>query len=688
MKDTNLFVGLLIGFLPVLSHAQTKENNNAVLLHTIGDEIKQYHYSQRSFDDLFAAKTYHVFMNWLDPDQLIFQEKDIAYLKQAGQKIDDELNGADPKFYLQAAVLFRKRLAESQAINKIIFSRPFQFEKTETWTEKQAIGVNYPKNGIEQKNKWERQLKWQALERLNKMPLAEMGRQKAELEVRRILQENMRKKFEGYKSYTDSLFFTYYLKSVLNAADPHSQYYNQREYQEFMGIMGGKRAVFCGVGMRLKQEGGYIKVETVLEDGIAARSGQVAPGDIIVSIGQENGGKQNTAGHTPNEVGGMVVGLEGTSVTLMLKKSASASVRSVTLKRAVLAQPPQWASSLMIDKGDRKIGYLRLPMFYMGERSVARDVLKELKKLKDENAAAIIVDLRDNGGGSYEDVQQIIGSFITNGPTVQVKNADGSVETMPDRDDKIYYDGPLVVMVNNSSASASELYTSAMQDYKRALIIGAPSFGKGTVQGNLDIEQKFKNYNTGITTLNRLDGALWLTQKKFYRISGKSVQLKGITPDVMLPDYLDFQGFREKKYVDALPYDEIKPADYQSWDRYDLAQVKQKFHALVDQNPVFSKLKQNEMLLEKMYQAPMSLEWKKYAATQQKMDALIRESKALSLLKTKLSVNLLGFDEFTFRSEPEMQGRQHLLKSNIERDVMIDLAADAALELAKQEINK
>jgi carboxyl-terminal processing protease len=327
-------------------------------------------------------------------------------------------------------------------------------------------------------------------------------------------------------------------------------------------------------------------------------------------------------------------------------------------------------------------------MFYMGERSVARDVLKELKKLKDENAAAIIVDLRDNGGGSYEDVQQIIGSFITNGPTVQVKNADGSVETMPDRDDKIYYDGPLVVMVNNSSASASELYTSAMQDYKRALIIGAPSFGKGTVQGNLDIEQKFKNYNTGITTLNRLDGALWLTQKKFYRISGKSVQLKGITPDVMLPDYLDFQGFREKKYVDALPYDEIKPADYQSWDRYDLAQVKQKVQALVDQNPVFSKLKQNEMLLEKMYQAPMSLEWKKYAATQQKMDALIRESKALSLLKTKLSVNLLGFDEFTFRSEPEMQGRQHLLKSNIERDVMIDLAADAALELAKQEINK
>jgi carboxyl-terminal processing protease len=569
MKRIMFYLWLLIGFLPITGQAQTKEN--AVLLHTIGTEIKQSHYSQRSFDDPFALKAYHVFMNWLDPDQLIFQKSDIAILEQAGLKIDEELNGADPKFYLQAAGIFRKRVAESQAICKTIFSRPFQFEKPEIWADKQAIGANYPRNSLEQKNKWERQLKWQALERLNKMPLATMGKQKAEAEVRKILQQNTQQKFEGYAGYTDSLLFSYYLKSVLNAADPHSQYYNQQEYQEFMGLMGGKKDVLCGVGMRLKQERGYVKVEAILEGGNAEKSGQIDADDIIVSIGQENGGMKNTAGHTTNEIAGMIIGLEGSSVKLVLKKNATGAAHTVTLKRAVLVQNPAWASSLLIDKDNKKIGYLRLPMFYGGQRSVASDVLKELKKLKDEDAAAIIVDLRNNGGGSFEDVQQIIGAFITNGPTVQVKNADGSVETMPDRDDKIYYDGPLVVMVNSGSASASELYTSAMQDYKRGLIIGTPSFGKGTVQGNLEIEQQFKNYNTWQTTTTRLGGALWLTQKKFYRVSGRSVQLKGITPDVMLPDYLEFQGTRENMFVDALPYDEIKPADYKGWSRFDMA---------------------------------------------------------------------------------------------------------------------
>jgi carboxyl-terminal processing protease len=690
MKKITFFSGLLIGFLPILSHAQTNEKDNALLLHTVGLEIKQYHYSQRTMDDQFAVKTYNVFINWLDPDQIIFQEKDIAALKQAGLNIDEEINGTDPKFYLQVASIFRKRITESQTICKSIFSQPFQFEKPETWSEKQAVGVSYPKNSIEQKNKWSRLLKWRSLERLNKMSLAEMGKQKAEAEVRRILQQNMQKRFEDYAGYTDSFLFTYYLKSILQATDPHSVFFTQPEYEEYMGASRqGKATVFCGLGIQLKQEDGYIKVETVLPGGMAEKSGLIAPGDIIVSIGQEKGERQNTAGHIPNEVASMIVGPEGSPVTLALKKSAAAPTRTVTLKRTPIIRTSEWASSLMIDKTGKQIGYLRLPMFYEGaQRSVGNDVIKELKKLKDEGAEAIIFDLRDDHGGSFAEVQKIIGAFITKGPTVQAKNADGSVETMPDMDANIYYDGPLVVMINSSSASASELFSSAMQDYKRALLIGTPSFGKGTVQGNLDITQKFKNYNSGETVINKLGGGLWLTQKKFYRISGKSVQLKGIAPDVALPDYLEFQASRERMYLDALPYDEIKPANFSAWDRNDMVQAKQKIQAQVDQNPIFNKLKQNEVLLNKMYQAPMSLEWKKYAATQQKMDALIRESKALSLLKTKLSVNLLGFDEFTFRSEPEMQGRQNLLKSSIERDAMIDLAADAALELAKQQINK
>jgi carboxyl-terminal processing protease len=690
MKKIMFFSWLLIGFLPIVSHAQKNDNSNALLLHTIASNIKQYHYSQRSFDDSFAEKTFQVYLNWLDPDQVIFQEKDIADLKQAGLKIDDELNGAEPKFYLQTAAVFRKRVAESQAICKTIFNQPFQFEKPETWNIKPPV-ASYPKNAVEQKNKWARLLKWQAIDRLQKISLAEMGKQKTALNVRNILQQNMKQKFESYATYTDSLLFGYYLKAILAAVDPHSVYFNTEEYQNFLGTKRSEKAVMCGLGMRLKQEGGYMKVETVLEGGVAEKSGQITAGDILVSVGQENGEKQNVAGHTSNEVAGMVVGPKGTSVTLSLKSSAVNTTRTVTLKRAPLVQTPEWASSLLIDKGNKKIGYLRLPRFYGdgGPRYAGADVVKELKKLKDEGAEAIVFDLRDNSGGSFQEVQQVIGAFITNGPTVQTKNANGSVEVMPDLDDKIYYDGPLVVMINAGTASASELYTSAMQDYKRALLIGSPSYGKGTVQGNLAVEQRFTNYVTGETATNNLGGGLWLTQKKFYRISGKSVQLKGITPDIALSNYLEYtDNTRERDQSGPLPYDEIKPADYKNWDRNDVAQPKQKIQGWIDQSSVFGKLKQNEMLLNKMFQAPVSLEWGKFVATQQKMDDLLSECRTLSLLKTKLSVNILGFDESLFNNDPAMRNRQNLLKSSIETDVMIDLATDAALELVKQQVNK
>jgi carboxyl-terminal processing protease len=689
MKKIIFFTWLLIGSLPILSLAQIKGKDNALLLHTIGTNIKQSHYSQRSFDDAFAAKVFQVYINWLDPDQVIFQSTDIADLKQAGLKIDDELNGTDPKFYQEVASVFRKRVAESQAICKAIFSQPFQFEKQDTWLAKPAV-ASYSKNNIDQKNKWTRWLKWQALERMNKMPLAEMGKEKAEAKVRNILQQNMQNNFKEYGGYTDSTFFCHYLKSVLNAVDPHSLYFTQEEYGAWAGTLQGNKEVWCGLGAWLKEESGYVKVERMVVGGAAEKSGLVAPDDIIVSIEQEDGKKENTAGHTIPEIGHMLRGIEGSSVKLVLKKTAMGATRTVTIKRIAFNQEEEYTSSLLINKGGKRIGYLHLPVFYGGaNRSAGKDLMKELQKLKDENASAIIIDLRDNPGGMLQGNMQVIGAFISKGPVVQEKYADGSVEATSDIDDKINYDGPLVVMVNSGTASAAELSSSALQDYKRALIIGTPSFGKGTSQSNVDIAQQFKNYNTGEVTSTKLDGELWLTQRKFYRISGKSVQLKGVTPDIVLPDYLAYQGNkRERDEFGTLPYDEIKPADYKVWNGLDLVQAKQKMQERVDHNPVFTKLKQNAALLNKLYNAPMSLEWKTNSLVEKQMNGLLQECRTLSLLKTKLSVNILASDESLFNSDPGMRRSQNILKSNIEKDIMVDVATDAALELAKQQVKK
>jgi carboxyl-terminal processing protease len=689
MKKIMFFTWLLIGSLPILSPAQTKEKDNVLLLHTIGSSIKQSHFSQRSFDDAFAAKVFQIYMNWLDPNQVVFQEKDISALKEAGLKIDDELNGAAPKFYLEVASVFRKRVGESQAICRNIFSQPFQFEKQETWLAKPGI-ASYSKSDIDQQNKLSRWLKWQALERMNKMPLAEMDKQKAETKVRNILKQNMKKSFEEYSGYTDSTFFCHYLKSVLNAVDPHSIFLTQEEYAEWMGTLQGNNDVWCGLGVWLKEESGYVKVERIVVGGATEKSGLVAVDDIIVSIEQEDGKKENTAGHTISEIGNMFRGIEGSSVKLVLKKTATGTMRTVTIKRAVFNQEEEYTSSLLIDKGGKRIGYLRLPVFYGGGgRSAGRDLIKELQKLKEENASAIIIDLRDNPGGMLQGNMQVIGAFISKGPVVQEKYANGSVEATSDIDDKINYDGPLVVMVNSGTASAAELSSSALQDYKRALIIGTPSFGKGTAQSNVGIEQQFKNYNTGEVTSTKLDGELWLTQRKFYRISGKSVQLKGVTPDIVLPDYLAYQGNkRERDEFGTLPYDEIKPADYKVWNGLDLVHAKQKMQERVNHSPVFAKLKQNAALLNKLYNAPISLQWKTNSLVQKQMDGLLQECRTLSLLKNKLSVNILAFDESLFNSDPGMRRSQNILKSNIEQDIMIDMATDAALELAKQQVKK
>lgn len=453
--------------------------------------------------------------------------------------------------------------------------------------------------------------------------------------------------------------------------------------------MGGAKAAYYGVGVLLKQEGGYLKIGSTIAGGPAAASDQIAAEDILLAVEQEDGKKEATAGHTSYEIVDFILGQEGTKVTLHIRKPDGSS-RAVTLQRAELPQNPQWASSLLIEKDGKKIGYLQLPMFYNGERSCFMDVRREVKKLKAANVEGIIIDLRYNGGGSFQDVSQMIGDFIPSGPKVQIKNRDGNIDTNPDTDGKTIYDGPLVVMVNSESASASELFSSAMQDYKRALIVGSPSFGKGTVQTSQPIVEKIPNFNGGFLYTDPLGGEFWMTVQKFYRINGASVQLKGVTPDVLLPNYLDYTNDRrERDNPNALPYDEIRPIDYTTWNAgYNLADIKGKLQARVSEIPEFKQLLQNQEQLQNIYKYPTNLNWDKYIENQQTINKLLEACRKLQKLNVGQKLSLFTTNASTNAVNIKQQASQNLLKETVETDREVDVAADAIILMANENQNE
>lgn len=671
--------------MPFISVAQQKENNFDKLFHGVANVFKANHYSQRSYNDAFALKLFTQYVDWLDHEQLIFQQPDIAALKQAGLEIDEELNGAPAQFHQKVAAIYRKRVLESENICKTILSKPFHFSKEESWQNPMPGSLNFPANKTEQINKWNRWLKGQVLERLAKMPLKEMGMANAEQVVRRILQENMQKRFTECRHYPDSLYASQYLKMIPFSADPHSAYNTEAEMKAWKSAMSGQQMAYYGVGLPLKEEDGYIKIVSTIAGGAAAASGQIGAGDILLAI-EQNGKKEPVAGHTISEIIYLVIGQEGTKVTLHIRKP-DGNLRAVTLQRAELPQDPQWASSLLIEKEGKKIGYLKLPMFYNGERSCFMDIRREVKKLKAANVNGIIIDLRYNGGGSFVDVSQMIGDFIPSGPKVQIKNRDGNIDSNPDTDGKTIYDGPLVVMVNSASASASELFSSAMQDYKRALIVGSPSFGKGTVQTSQPIVEKVPNFNGGFLYTDPLGGEFWMTVQKFYRISGASVQLKGVTPDVLLPNYLDYTNdTRERNKLNALPYDEIKPADYTAWNAgYNMTEIKNKMQTRVSEIPEFKQLQQNQEQLQHLYKTPLSLSWNKYMESQQTTNTLLNTCRNLQKLAVTQKLNLLATNTNVVNIKE--QASQNLLKESVETDREVAIATDAIILMANENQN-
>jgi len=388
----------------------------------------------------------------------------------------------------------------------------------------------------------------------------------------------------------------------------------------------------------------------------AARSGEIAPNDIILKVAQGKETPVDITGYDVSDAVKLIRGEKDTEVRLTIKKQ-DGTTKVVALKRDQIVQDESNARSAVVMENNHKIGYIYLPDFYadfdnpQGSRS-SEDVAKEIVKLKAEKVEGIVLDLRNNGGGSLYEVVQMVGFFIKQGPVVQVRDKEGKSSVLSDNNTSVLYDGPLAVMVNELSASASEIFAAAIQDYKRGIIIGSTStYGKGTVQRNVPFGNPI-DYSTGRTEF----GAVKLTFQKFYRINGGSTQLKGVTPDVVLPDTYEYLKIREKDNSVALGWDEINKATYQfAEDKFGYDNAIKLANSKITSNNSLSLIKSNAQWLANNNEKPISLNVETYKAVQKSISATVAQNSTITKLKDEMNISVTTSDYSKYFANPDKQ---------------------------------
>lgn len=658
-KSLLIILVLLLGgsiFYAVQSSSTHKEPTNRFerILQLVGEFLEEGHFSPKKIDDKFSKEVFAKFVKNLDPDKTYFLQQDIDQLKKYETKIDDEIHGAKLESFFSFNTIYKQRVEEASTIYKEILQKPFEFNSDETYVDDDAKTV-FPKTEAERKEVWRKKLKYYTLDRYvelieqqekNKGKEGFKAKTNVELEkeAREKVMKSIDKMFDRFRNrFKDEDRFSDFVNDITETMDPHTTYFAPVEKRSFDESMSGE---FFGIGASLTEEEGNIKVATIVTGSPAAKSGEIQIGDIILKVGQANDEPQDLTGFEVPDAVRLIRGQKGTEVKLTIKKP-NGEVKVVSLIRQKINLEETFAKSAIIkDAENRKIGYIFLPEFYAnfqdpnGARCAA-DVAKEIVKLKQEGVNGIILDLRLNGGGSLMDVVQMVGLFIEDGPVVQVKSRDEAPSILRDKDNNVLWNGPLTVMVNEFSASASEIFAAAIQDYKRGLIIGSTTtYGKGTVQRSIQLER------TSWTSNNPSElGDIKLTLQKFYRINGGSTQLKGVSSDIVIPDQYEYLKLREKDEPDALAWDEISSTQYKVWKSdVDFNSTITKSNERISKNPSFQQIKEGTEWLSNHNDKVYSLNLAKFRQDKKTLNERIKKIDEVSKLKTPLTVESLVVD--------------------------------------------
>ena len=584
----NFKVLLLAVFVAIASCSfTTKKFDNPekdkLLIDLITYVLEKGHYSPKDINDAFSKNIYRNFIAGVDPLKRYFLMSDIEEFKRYETSIDDQIKINDVTFFNLVYSRLSQRIAEIEKMYPTILEQSFDYKMDE------ELNVDYDKIAYAKdkkalKNRWRKQLKFSTISNyydlieengtvLNEVSKKEQNEDdqkpktisEIELEARENTKNSMSEYFDFVNDLESKDYFAIFLNVIVEEFDPHTNYFAPSDRDRFELQMSGKLE---GIGARLQKKNDYIKIVEVISGGPAWRGEHVEVGDMIMKVKQEKEKEAvSVVGMRLDDAVKLIKGPKGTKVILTIKR-VDGSIEEEIITRDVVEIEETYAKSTLIKKEDKNYGLIDLRQFYFDmqnykERNAASDVKKEILRLKDEGMQGLIIDLRGNGGGSLRTAVDMAGLFIKEGPIVQVASSGSKKEVLEDQDDEIVWDGPLVILVNELSASASEILAAAMQDYKRAIVIGSKqSYGKGTVQNLLDLNQWLRNNDMGDM------GSLKLTTQKFYRVNGGSTQLEGVKSDVVMADRYSYINIGEKDYDNPLPYDKIEPADYEVWNGY------------------------------------------------------------------------------------------------------------------------
>lgn len=667
-------------------------SKNEVILQTIMQVLKDGHYSPKDINDDFSKRAFNKYLEMTDYGKSFLLASDVEEFKKYELKIDDEIYKGTLTLYDLVSSRIVVRIKEAEEYYKTILDKPFDYNGEEQ-IELDGKKLAWCRDANELKARWEMNLKYRTLARYTelkeqqKTTKDEKEKSKTLAQLEQDARENVKKSmanfFKRLNKISDIDRFSTYMNSICHVVDPHTDYFPPKDKQRFDDEMSGS---FMGIGAQLQSEDGVCKIKQVITGTPAWKDGRLKVEDIIQKVAQGDEEPVDINGWDIEDIVQIIRGKEGTEVRLTVKH-LSGDIEIISLRRGKVETESTFAKSTIIKSNGLSVGYILLPEFYAAfndpnGRRCAVDMAKEIEKLKEAKVNGIIIDLRNNGGGSLSDVVDIGGMFIDRGPVVQVKSKDAPAQSLNDRVGGTLYDGPLAILVNQGSASASEILAAAMQDYKRGIVIGSTTFGKGTVQRAFGLSDFYRGDPEKVPT-----GSIKLTLQKFYRINGGSTQLKGVTPDIKLPDYFELLDVGERKDENSLPWDMIAKADYKTpKESIDFTKLAELSYKRIANNEAFSIISKNASRLKQQSDN------NKYYLKEDKYEKQIKEAKELSKklekldsLKSSITVLNLDVDKPNIQKDTVSQKRNEEWLKLLKRDPYVSEAANVIADWIKME---
>jgi carboxyl-terminal processing protease len=665
-----------------------------VLVYVLKNILTRGHFVVKDMNDDFSEHVYNSFLDGLDSSKRYFTQKDIKEFSKYKYQIDNQLLRDDLTFYKLVYGRFLDKIKNAKSYYEDLLEEPFNFDKNET-IDLDYKNLPFAKNNNELIDYWRKQLKLQTLSRIQEQTAIQKDKlekdknypvksfKTLEKEARAEVLKNMEELYMRIEELENDDWFSTFLNSVVGAFDPHTTYMDPDIKERFDQNISGKLE---GIGARLQKKGIYTHVSELVAGGPASKQGELEPGDIILKVAQGEEEPLDIVGMRLDDAIKFIKGKKGTEVQLTVKKKIDGSIRVISIIRDVVQLDETFVKSSIVEKNGKKYAIIDLPSFYIdfsddNYRDSAKDMEKEIERLKAEGVSGLIVDLRNNGGGSLKTAIEISGLFIEKGPIVQVKYRGENPIIKEDIDPTVQWDGAVVVLVNEFSASASEIFAAAMQDYKRGVILGGnQTYGKGTVQNILPINQFYPKYEKDL-------GYLKMTIQKFYRVNGGSTQKEGVYSDIAMPSRLSYMKYGERDLDGALNWDKVPQAKYTQTNTYaNFNDVVYNSKQRIANSENFKMVNEYaKWLKENQDDTSFSLNYKRFFAENELKEKEADKFKSVFDYKSNLTFTSPKYEKDLFKNDKDLADKRIAWHKNLSKDMYISEALNVLSELKLKE---